>query len=68
MNIFSNLFKVTTLLARGGITLCGIYTFFGYFYAKEIKHRLGDTSICDEIYHNELKKIFRISPETSPPL
>jgi hypothetical protein len=42
MGIFSILFKTIKSTSKLGVYFGGIYTFFGFFYAQEIKYRLGD--------------------------
>lgn len=42
MGIFKLLFNGIKSTSKYGLYIGGIYTFFGYFYAQEIKYRLGD--------------------------
>lgn len=43
MGIFRTLFSAMKSTAKYGFAFTGMYTFCGYFYVQEIKHRLGDS-------------------------
>jgi hypothetical protein len=49
MGVFTFLLKTVGLGAKYGVFVGGAYSFFGYFYAQEIKYRLGDEQHCQRV-------------------
>lgn len=43
MSLFRKLLRAVKATSKYSFCLGGVYTFFGYFYVEEVKHRLGDS-------------------------
>lgn len=49
MGVLSFLLRSVGRGAKYGLWTGGLYSFFGYFYAQEIKYRLGDDEHCQRV-------------------
>lgn len=56
MSLFRKLFRAVKITSKYTLYLGGVYTFFGYFYVQEVKHRLGDSEYCQT---RELQNILK---------
>jgi hypothetical protein len=66
MGLFGNIFRGAYRLSRAGFYLGSVYTFFGYFYVQEIKHRLGDCEKCERIEIESIKTELAVTGEVEP--